>query len=108
MTRDVRVDMLKGRMVRDPTGARVGRIRELIAEVDRPGSGEYVVREFHLSTGGLIEAFGGAHLARVLSQRFGGRSNLIVVGWRDLDFSDPERPRLRRPLAELSPAAPER
>ena len=108
MTREVRVDSLAGRMVRDPSGRRVGRIRELIAEVARPGSGEYVVREFHLSTGGLIEALGGTQLARVLSQRFGGRSNRVVIGWRDLDLSDPERPRLRRPLADLRAAAPER
>lgn len=105
MTREIRVDLLTGRMVRDPSGRRVGRIRELVAEVARPGSGEYVVREFHLSTGGLVEALGGAHLARVLSQRFGARSNHVVVGWRDLDLTDPERPRLRRPLAELAAPA---
>jgi hypothetical protein len=108
VTRELRVDLLAGRMVRDPSGRRVGRIRELVAEVVRPGSGEYVVREFHLSTGGLVEAVGGSHLARVLSQRLGVRSNRVVVGWRDLDLSDAARPRLRRPLAEISPPAPER
>lgn len=108
MTREVRVDLLMGRMVRDPAGRRAGHIRELVGEVARPGSGEYVVREFHLSTGGLVEALGGSHLARVLTDRFGRRSNRVVVGWRDLDLSDPERPRLRRPLAELPATAPGR
>ena len=108
MTRELRVDWLSGRMVRDPQGNKVGKIRELIAEVERPGSGEYVVREFHLSTGGLIEAIGGTQLARVVADRFGARSNRIVIDWRDLDLSDPERPRLRRPLAEIAPRAPER
>jgi hypothetical protein len=108
MTREIRVDLLKGRMVRDPGGRRVGRIRELVGEVAAPGSGEYVVREFHLSTGGLVEALGGTQLARVVSERLGGRSNRIVVGWRDLDLTDPAHPRLRRPLAELRAAALER
>jgi len=104
----VRVDMLTGRMVHDPAGQRVGRIRELVGEVARPGSGEYVVREFHLSTGGLIEALGGTQLARVLAERFGRHPNRIVVSWRDLDLSDPERPRLRRPRAELAAEQPRR
>lgn len=106
--RELRVDLLTGRMVHDPAGRRVGRIRELVGEIERPGSGEYVVREFHLSTGGLVEALGGSQLARVLAERLGRRTNRIVVGWRDLDLSDPERPRLRRPLAELPATTPER
>jgi hypothetical protein len=101
MTKHVRVDALTGRMVRDPAGRRVGRIRELVAEVERPGSGEYVVREFHLSGGGLLEAVGGSQLARVIADRLGRKSNRIVVSWRDLDISDPEHPRLVRPLAEV-------
>jgi hypothetical protein len=96
MSRTVRVDRLTGRIVRDAAGRRVGRIRELIAEVAEPGSGVYVVREFHLSAGGLIEAIGGAHLARILADRFGRPPNRIVLGWRDLDLSDPERPVIRR------------
>jgi hypothetical protein len=108
MTREVRVDLLTGRMVHDPDGRRVGRIRELVGEIAHPGSGEYVVREFHLSTGGLVEALAGSQLARVLADRLGRRSNRIVVGWQDLDLSDPERPRLRRPAGELPAAAAER
>ena len=105
MTNHVRVDRLKGRMVHDPAGRRVGRIRELIGEVEKPGSGEYVVREFHISGGGLIEALGGAQLARVIADRFGRKSNRLIVSWRDLDLSDPEHPRLRRPLAEVRGSA---
>ena len=106
MTRELRVDTFIGRMVREPAGRRVGRIRELVAEVARPGSGEYLVREFHLSTGGLMEALGGTHLARILSERFRRRSNRVVIGWQDLDLSDAARPRLRRPLAELAARPP--
>jgi len=108
VTREIRVDRLTGLMVHDADGRKAGRIRELVAEVERPGSGEYVVREFHLSLGGLIEALGGHQLAAVLAERFGRRPNWIVVGWRDLDLSNPEQPRLRRPLAEIRAEAPER
>lgn len=98
MTRTVRVDLLSGRVVRDTTGRRIGRIHDLIAEVAHPGSGEYVVRQIHLSTGGLVERLGGTHFARILAERFGVESNRLVVDWRDIDLSDPERPTLRRPL----------
>jgi hypothetical protein len=97
----LRADLLVGRTVRGPDGRRAGRIRELVAEVAEAGSGEYVVREFHLSVGGLVEALGGWQLARMLTDRSGGESSLVIVGWRDLDLSDPERPALRRPLAEI-------
>jgi hypothetical protein len=108
MTGEIRVDQLKGRMVCDPAGRKAGRIRELLAEIERPGSGEYVVREFHLSTGGLIESLGGSQLAAVIAQRFGRPAHRLVVSWRDLDLSDPERPRLRRPLTEIASASADR
>lgn len=108
MTQRLRLDLLAGRMVRDPDGRRVGRIREVVGGIAAPGSADYVVREFHLSSGGLIEALGGTQLARVLAERFGHPSNRLVVDWRDLDLSDPAHPRLRRPLAELRDGNPQR
>ena len=95
MSRTVRVERLVGRVVRDAAGRRVGRIREMIAEVAAAGSGEYVVRQIHLTTGGLVETLGGAHLARILADRLGWRRNRIIVDWKELDLSDPERPVLR-------------
>jgi hypothetical protein len=95
VNRTVRADLLAGRTVRDSAGRRVGRIRELVAEVVEPGSGQYVVREIHVSTGGVIERLAGAHLTRILIDRMGLRSNRLVLAWRDVDLSDPEHPRLR-------------
>lgn len=82
-----RVDLLRGRPVRDPAGRVVGRIVDLVAEVAHPGSGEYLVREFHLGRRGFL-----------------ARPRMIVIGWRDLDLSDPERPRLRRSISEAAMA----
>lgn len=104
----LRVDLLEGRMVHDPSGRKAGRIRELIGEVERPGSGEYVVREFHLSNGGLLEALLGASAATVIADRFRRSPRRTVVRWEDLDLSNPERPKLRRPLDELRKPASER
>ena len=98
MNRTVRADLLTGRTVRDSAGRRVGRIRELVAEVVEPGSGEYVVREIHVTTGRVLEHLVGSHLTRILIDRFGLRSNQLVLDWRDLDLSDLQRPTLRRAL----------
>ncbi len=108
MSREIRIDRLSGRSVYDSAGRKVGRIRELLGEIERPGSGEYVVREFHISTGGLLESLTGVQFARVFAERSGRRANRVVVDWRDLDLSNPERPLLRRPLAEIARPIPDR
>ena len=104
-TRRVRADLLVGRMVRDPEGRKAGRIHEMTIEVAAPGSADYVVREFKLSAGGWIEALFGSEVPAAAARRAGRRAPGRTVGWADLDLTDPERPRLRRPLAEIvSPA----
>ena len=102
MSNALRADLLIGRVVRDVDGRRVGKIRELVAEIVEAGSTEYIVREFHLSTGGLVEALAGPRLLRVIADRLGRRPPSLALSWRDLDLSEPERPVLRRPLASLS------
>ncbi|MFL5563327.1 MAG: hypothetical protein ACJ79K_17820 [Gemmatimonadaceae bacterium] len=108
MSDPLRADLLIGRAVRDVNGRRVGKIRELVAEIVEAGGAEYVVREFHLSTGGLVEALAGPRLLRVIADRLGRQPSRLVVSWRDLDLSDPERPVLRRPVASLRAQPPAR
>ena len=100
-TRRVRADLLIGRMVRDPNGRKAGRIHEMTIEVQAPGSSEYVVREFELSAGGLLEALVGRELTAAIARRRGRPAHPRTIGWADLDLGDPERPRLRRSLAEI-------
>ena len=97
----VRADLLIGRMVLDPSGRKAGRIHEMTIEVEAPGSSEYVVREFKLSAGGWLEALVGRELTAAIARRRGRESHQRTIGWADLDLSDPEKPRLRRPLAEI-------
>ena len=84
----VHFELLLGRLVRDPEGARVGRILSVMAEIE---GNECVVREYHLGTAAL--------LARLGISPFGRKP--LRVPWELMDLSDPEQPRLRCLEAEL-------
>ncbi|HKH47983.1 MAG TPA: hypothetical protein VKM72_25270 [Thermoanaerobaculia bacterium] len=95
MTRKVHLELLLGKLVRDPDEVRVGRI--LSVRADREGD-ECIVREFDLGVAALMERLG-ISVLRIVGWP-GGREPLRVP-WDLLDLSDPERPRLRCPVAEL-------
>lgn len=84
----VHFELLLGRVVRDPEGARVGRILSVMAEIEGQ---ECVVREYRLGTAALL-----ARLGIYTFQRKPRR-----VPWELMDLSDPEKPRLRCLKAEL-------
>lgn len=102
---EVRVELLLGRRVVDAAGEVVGRIEELCSELD---GADYVVREFHVGTLAGVERLFGGRLARALLRTLsGGRLwRGYVVDWRDMDLSDPERPRARRRREELQALRP--
>ncbi len=55
--REVQVEQLIGRRVRDAAGRPVGRIEELICEIELHEHGrDYVVREFRIVTFGWLNA----------------------------------------------------
>jgi hypothetical protein len=89
--RTARVEVLLGRLVHAPDGARVGRIEELHAE---QRGRDYVVTEFHLGSGGLRERL-------AILRHLTTRSRTIIVRWDQIDLSDPRRPRLTCPVSEL-------
>ena len=80
MTQHIRVQELVGRRVRDANGEVVGRI-EGIHSVCRDDT--CWIEEFELGTGALLARFG---IVPAEPRR---------VPWRELDLSDPRRPRLR-------------
>jgi sporulation protein YlmC with PRC-barrel domain len=80
---EIAFERLLDREVRDADGRKIGRIHEAVAE--RRG-GEWVVTEFHLGTGALLESLAGF---------LGRRMKVIRVPWDRLDLDDPERPRIR-------------
>jgi sporulation protein YlmC with PRC-barrel domain len=98
--REVRLELLVGRKVYDAAGQCIGRVEEVRAEVD---GADYVVREFHVGKLAVLERLLDGRLLRALVRRLsGGRLwRGYAVPWRDMELSDPERPRVRRREAEL-------
>jgi hypothetical protein len=92
-TRKIHFELLLGRLVRDPAGARIGRIFSAHADLD---GDDYVVREFLLGPGSLLARFG------IPIHRW----EPVRVPWDLLDISDPETPRLRCSVAELAGRRP--
>lgn len=96
--REVRVERLMGRRVRDGEGHPVGRIEEMLCEVVLHEHGrDYVVTTFRIGAFGWADALAGSVLSRELLKKvgraFGYRQ--LQVGWERMDLTDPARPRLR-------------
>ena len=97
--RELHLELLIGRKVRDPHGKVVGRLEEV--RVDER-DGECVVREFHLGAYAMFERLIGGPVGRSLLRLLGRRAySPLVIPWEMLDLSNPRRPRLTRPAAEL-------
>lgn len=92
MNGELRVERVIGRKVRDADGTVVGRIGELIVEnVD----GDDVLREVHIGPAAMLERVGGfvtqlPYFALVRLSQWQYR-----VTWDQVDWSDPDHPRLR-------------
>ena len=88
MKREVHVELLLGRRVRDVNGEVVGRIMNVIAE---RRATECFVSEYHLGAAALLTRMGitGANLVGIPA-----RAQPIRVPWQCMDLSDPAHPRL--------------
>ena len=91
----VRLELLLGRVVRDPEGKKAGRIRAVRAE--REGE-DCVVREYLLGAAALR-----ARLGITAGRLFGWNVHRepLRVPWDLLDLRDPRKPRLLCAVAEL-------
>jgi sporulation protein YlmC with PRC-barrel domain len=100
-TREIRITELIGRRVRDPQGRSIGRIEELVCEIElRPGGRDYVVREIHVGAAGFLESLAGTAFARSVL-RTAGRVTGYRIPWEAMDLSDSTRPRLAIALESL-------
>ncbi len=93
MPQQIRIELLLGRVVRDATGRRIGRIEEMRAARAGP---DWVVTHFLLGPTGWrrrLSLDGLRFRLRVLQGRRRGR--LQRIEWKSLDLSDPLNPRLR-------------
>lgn len=94
-TRKVHLELLIGKLVRDPDNVKAGRILSVHAEIEGT---ECVVREYDLGAAALMENLG-ISILRVAHGVF--RMEPLRVPWDQLDLSDPDHPRLRCRVAEL-------
>jgi sporulation protein YlmC with PRC-barrel domain len=96
--REVHVERLLGRRVRDVDGVVVGRVEELCVEfVD----GEPAVTEFHLGGAALLERMRGFIRQLPFFSQLPWTRTLYRVPWRDMDLADEHHPRVRRRKSEL-------
>ena len=98
--REVQLDDLIGRRVRDPEDCSVGRIEEVLAEIQ---DGECLVREYHLGAYAVLERFAAFSIGRTILRLLPHKRTWRAyrARWDQLDLSDAERPRLRCALDDL-------
>lgn len=99
-SREIHLERLLGRSVRDPEGKSIGRIEEVRAETQGE---EWVIQEYLVGSTALLERLSawriGVSLLKLLGARklHGGHR----IPWDQLDLTDPEHPRLRCTIADL-------
>lgn len=97
--REIHVEALLGSRIRDADGKCLGRIEEMIAELQGT---EWLVVEYHVGPGALLERVVELSLIVPLLGRMGGRWNTRYrVSWNQLDLSDPDQPRLTVRQSEI-------
>lgn len=98
MPSEVHVERVIGKKVRDAGGDVVGRLGELVVE---ELGGECVLTEIHIGPSAMLERIGVfvtqlPYFALIPIPRWQYR-----VGWQQVDWSDPDNPRLRVRKADL-------
>jgi hypothetical protein len=93
--REIYLDRLLGRMVLAGNNRPVGRLEEFHAE--RHGD-DVEVLEFVIGSAGLLE-----RLNVGLKALFGRSGSGRIARWDQIDFSDPDRPRLTCSVDDLKP-----
>lgn len=89
-----RIEELLGRRILAPDGTIAGRIEEMHAV--REGN-YYVVSEFHIGPGALLERIGIRHFGWIVRRRVRG----YRARWDQVDLTDRRTPRLRCLVGEL-------
>ncbi|MBA1144730.1 hypothetical protein [Mesorhizobium neociceri] len=97
----VNLEHLVGRRVLSQRGKSIGHIEEICAK--RHGKG-VIITEFHVGIYAVFERLSASTIGIALLDlfRLRHRDVLYRIPWDKLDISDPGRPRLLCPIAELS------
>jgi sporulation protein YlmC with PRC-barrel domain len=93
MTKEVRLERLLGREVLSTNNQRVGRLEEFRAETRGKTC---TIGHILIGVAGFGERVG-VGMKRLVGSRVGG----YIARWDQMDFSDPDRPRLTCPVEQL-------
>ena len=97
-TREIRIEQLRGRTVRDADGRALGPVEELrVAEHD----GEAFVVAYCVGAYGLFQRLAGTAMRSALLRVFGRAQKAYLIPVDRMDLSDPSRPRLRGSIDRL-------
>jgi len=97
--REVRIEQLIGRRVRDADGRDAGRIEEMVCEIEVHDRGrDYLVHTLQVGSFGALDALVGSRALRLLLRTLlpSRAYRCVDVPWSSIDLSDPARPRLNR------------
>ncbi|WP_013320691.1 hypothetical protein [Gloeothece verrucosa] len=99
-TREIHLELLLGKPVKDATGKSIGRIEEI--RVQQQGN-EWVIKEYLIGTIAILERLSAWTVGLGLLHLLGATKiyNGYRVPWEKLDLSDPNHPRLRCTIEEL-------
>ena len=90
--REVHVEHLLGRRVRDANGAVIGRVEELCVEIV---DGDPVVMELHVGPSALLERIGAFVHQLPFVALVPWSRRIHRIRWSEIDLSDPRHPRVR-------------
>jgi sporulation protein YlmC with PRC-barrel domain len=96
---EVNLELLLGRRVIGVSGKPIGRLEEIVAEVQK---GECLIEEFHVGAYAVFERLSAWSIGRAVLQLFHLGKGGYRIPWGKLDLTDPEMPRLRCAVSELS------
>lgn len=99
--KEIHLELLLGKRVYALNGRAIGRLEEVRAELNQ---GAATVNEFLVGNYAIFERLSAWEIARAVMAGFGP---LIKSGyrvrWDQIDFTDPERPKLTCQVRELAP-----
>jgi len=102
--RTVALSDLLGRVVRDATGRKIGRIEELNAEISlEHGASDYVVTHFSVGRSRWFDIVATGNFVQPLVRRVTRATGYhrYEIPWDWMDLADPARPRVLRREEEL-------
>jgi len=101
LRKEVHLELLLGKQVYALNGKAIGRLEEVRAELHQ---GMAAVQTFEVGTYAILERLSAWEIGRAILGLFGSLiKSGYTVNWNQIDFSDPDHPKLTCPVSELSP-----